>query len=96
MITKNYLYFLLIPVIAGVIIMFVTGSFASISTYGQVRSNITSTVCNGDGTCITSICIDNQPCKTFSSNSTSTINNDNSTDNDNGEQQSTGPPEQVI
>ena len=96
MITKNSLYLIVIPIIACVVIMLVTGSFASKSTYGQIQSNITSTICNSDGACITSICINNQPCKTFSSNSTSNINNDNSTDNYNGEPDVIGPQEQTV
>jgi hypothetical protein len=39
-------------------------------SYAQVQSNLTSSVCNPDGTCITTICINDEPCKTIKSNST--------------------------
>lgn len=95
MVMKNYPYLIFIPIVAGVVVMLITGGFASRSTNGQIQSNITSTICNSDGACITSVCINNQPCKTFSSNSSSSNNNDNSTDNYNGEPDVIGPQEQT-
>jgi hypothetical protein len=53
--------------------------------YANGITNSTSTSCI-NGKCVTTMCIDNEPCRTITSNSTTTIpddltqNNDNNTD----------------
>ena len=64
--SKLFLY-ILIPFIASLIVV----TFERNSIYGQLQSNYTSRVCNADGTCITTTCINNEPCRTIKSNSTS-------------------------
>jgi hypothetical protein len=65
--------------------------------YGQVQSNFTSSVCNTDGTCMTIICINNEPCKTIKSNSTTGIGEEGASNDDENE---TTPlaqlPQQII
>ncbi len=63
---------------------------------GQVQSNITSTVCNSDGTCITTMCINNELCRTVKSNSTTCTSEDNSTTNQNNTKPLIGLPGQII
>ena len=41
-------------------------------SYGQMESNVTTT-CN-NGNCTTTICVNNEPCKTTNSNSTNITN----------------------
>lgn len=64
--------------------------------YGQVQSNITSRVCNADGTCITTICINNEPCRTIKLNSTTGMTQDNSTGNEDKSNPLTVLPQQII
>ena len=52
--------------------------------YAQVQSNYTSSVCNPDGTCMTTICINDEPCKTIKSNSTMSAGKRDNFSNDNG------------
>jgi hypothetical protein len=85
-------------IIAGFIIIFIIVFVGSISSlYGQVQSNFTSSVCNPDGTCTTTICINNEPCKTMKLNSTMGTGTE---DNFNDEENQTNPlaqlPQQII
>jgi hypothetical protein len=47
--------------------------------YGQLQSNFTSRVCDPHGNCTITVCMNNEPCRTVKSNSTSGIDQDNST-----------------
>ena len=81
---KNFHSYFLIPALVSLIVLgLLFGSQKLPSIYGQVLSNSTSTVCNADGTCTTTICINNEPCHTIRSNSTMSMRQDNSTDNEN-------------
>lgn len=53
------------------------------ATYGQVQSNFTSKICDPHGNCTIMECINNEPCRTVKSNSTSSIDQNNSTVNQN-------------
>ena len=61
--------YILIPLVASLIIL----TFERNSIYGQLQSNFTSRVCNADGTCTTTMCINSEPCRTIKSNSTSVL-----------------------
>ncbi|HEX9317787.1 MAG TPA: hypothetical protein VF884_02510 [Nitrososphaeraceae archaeon] len=54
--------------------------------YAEVKSNFTSTQCGSNTTCITTICINNEPCYTVKSNSTNSSpeNEDSNSTNDGG------------
>jgi hypothetical protein len=80
---NNYCFLLLAAAVISSIFTSVVSEIHMSSVYGQVQSNFTSTVCNADGTCITTICINNEPCHTVKSNSTSVTTGDNSTPNQN-------------
>jgi hypothetical protein len=45
----------------------------------EVASNFSSTICSANKSCVTTICINNQPCRSITSNS-SDIQQDNSTE----------------
>jgi hypothetical protein len=84
--------YILIPLVASLIGLL----FERNSIFGQVQSNITSTVCNSDGTCITTMCINNEPCRTIKSNSTSGMSQENLTGNQNKTEPLKLPPPQII
>jgi hypothetical protein len=70
---------------------------ANSSLYGQVQSNFTSSVCNPDGSCTTTICINNEPCKTMKLNSTTgTGTEDNFNDDENETIPLAQLPQQII
>jgi len=87
LVMKNNYYLLLVTAVIGSIFTPFVSEIQMTSVYGQVQSNFTSSVCNADGTCVTTICINNEPCHTVKSNSTSGTTGDNSTSNQNN----TGP-----
>jgi hypothetical protein len=87
LVMKNNYSLLLVTAVIGSIFTSFVSEIQMSSVYGQVQSNFTSSVCNADGTCITTICINNEPCHTVKSNSTSVTTGDNSTPNQNN----TGP-----
>lgn len=89
--SKLFLY-ILIPFIASLIVV----TFERNSIYGQLQSNYTSRVCNADGTCITTMCINNEPCQTIKSNSTSGTSQENSTSSQNETEPLKMPPGQII
>lgn len=79
-----------------IVVGLILGSQKLPSLLGQVQSNFTSTVCNADGSCTTTICINNEPCRTVSSNSTMSMRQDNSTDNENRSNPLTQLPQEII
>ena len=90
---KSKLFFyILIPLVAGLMILI----FERSSVYGQLQSNYTSRVCNADGTCITTMCINSEPCRTIKSNSTSGNSQGNSTSNQNNTEPLNMSPGQII
>jgi uncharacterized protein YbaA (DUF1428 family) len=72
-------------------------TFKSRAHRGQVQSNFTSSICNPDGTCMTTICINYGTCKTMKSISTTGTSKE---DNYNDEENETIPlaqlPQQII
>jgi hypothetical protein len=58
---------------------FATGSYQQLQ-YARGITNSTSTICI-NGKCTTTMCIDNEPCRTLTSNSTTITIPDNSTKN---------------
>ena len=89
--SKLFLY-ILIPLIATLIVL----TFERNSIYGQLQSNYTSRVCNADGTCITTMCINNEPCRTIKSNLTSGTSQENSISCQNKTEPLKMPPGQII
>jgi hypothetical protein len=90
---KSKLFFyILIPLVVGLMILI----FERSSVYGQLQSNYTSRVCNADGTCITTMCINSEPCRTIKSNSTSGNGQGNSTSNQNNTEPLNMSPGQII
>jgi len=89
--SKLFLY-ILIPLVAGLMVL----TFERSSAYGQLHSNYTSRVCNADGTCTTTMCINNEPCRSIKSNSTSGNSQENSTRNQNKTETLNLPPGQII
>ncbi|HKG89701.1 MAG TPA: hypothetical protein VKA95_15375 [Nitrososphaeraceae archaeon] len=63
----------------SMVLIFVTGSYHQLQ-YATGITNSTSTICI-NGKCITTMCIDNEPCRTLTSNSTTTAILDNSSKN---------------
>lgn len=64
----------------SIVLLFVTGIIQQLQ-YAEGITNSTSTLCI-NGKCTTTMCIDNEPCRTITSNST-TILPEDSTKNDN-------------
>jgi hypothetical protein len=91
-----YLHILVTFAFISIVISFVSESQKMQTVFGQVQSNFTSTVCNADGTCITTVCINNEPCQTVKSNSTAGKDKDNSTTNQNNTSPLTGLKERII
>ena len=89
--SKLFLY-ILIPLVASLILL----TFQRNSIYGQLQSNFTSRVCNADGTCVTTMCINGEPCRTIKSDSTSDTSQENSTSNQNKTEPLKMPPGQII
>ena len=89
--SKLFLY-ILIPLLASLIIL----TFERNSIHGQLQSNFTSRVCNADGTCTTTMCINSEPCRTIKSNLTSGNSQENSTNNQNKTEPLNMPPGQII
>ena len=89
--SKLFLY-ILIPLVASLIVL----TFERNSIYGQLQSNYTSRVCNEDGSCITTMCINSEPCRTIKSNPTSGNSQENSTSNQNDTEALNMPPGQII
>ena len=67
----------------SIVLIFVLGYYQQRLQYAKGITNSTSTICI-NGKCTTTMCIDNEPCRTLTSNSTtipdnSTKNKDNNT-----------------
>ena len=77
--TKTDLNLLLL--LSSIVFIFATGSYQQLQ-HARGITNSTATVCI-NGKCTTTMCIDNEPCRTLKSNSTipdnSTKNKDNNT-----------------
>lgn len=91
-----YLHILVTLAFISIVILFILESQKMQTVYGQVQSNFTSTICNADGTCITTMCINNEPCQTVKSNSTAGTSKDNSTANQNNTSPLIGLKERII
>src|SRR5918995_320245 len=63
---------LLIPTIASIFFITDYNVFFGSNVQAQGQSQSTTSVCNGDS-CFTTVCSNNQPCKTFSSNQLSIV-----------------------
>ena len=61
----------------------------------EVVSNFTSTICSANKSCVTTICINDEPCRSITSNS-SGIQQDNSTEENKGEIISPNFPLRII
>jgi hypothetical protein len=84
--TKTDLNLLLL--LSSIFLIFATGSYQQLQ-HARGITNSTATICI-NGKCTTTMCIDNEPCRTLASNST--IIPDNSTKNkDNNTSPSLGP-----
>ena len=79
MTTMNYFY-LLIAVLCAVLIalVFTMRNYQTTNAI-EVVSNITSTICSANKSRVTTICINDEPCRSVTSNS-SGIQQDNSTE----------------
>jgi hypothetical protein len=64
----------------SMVLILTIGSHQQQLQYARGITNSTSTICI-NGKCITTMCIDNEPCHTLTSNSTATAILDNSTKN---------------
>ena len=75
----NYFY-LLIAILCALSIAFVftMRNYQTINAI-EVVSNFTSTICSDNKSCITTVCINDEPCHSITSNS-SGIHQDNSTE----------------
>ena len=89
--SKLFLY-ILIPLVASLIVL----TFERNSIYGQLQSNYTSRVCNEDGSCITTMCINSEPCRTIKLNSTPDNSQVNSTSSQNKTEPLKMSPGQII
>ena len=89
--SKLFLY-ILIPLVASLIVL----TFERNSIYGQLQSNYTSRICNEDGSCITTMCINSEPCRTIKSHPTSGNSQENFTNNQNNTGPLNMPPGQII
>ncbi len=62
----------LLVLIAALVFLTLGSSFLA-SSLAEARSQVSSSVCNEDGTCRTTICSDDQPCQSFPPNELSSI-----------------------
>ena len=62
----------------SIVLIFVLGYYQQLLQYAKGITNSTSTICI-NGKCTTTMCIDNEPCRTIASNSTTTNIPDNAT-----------------
>ena len=66
----------------SIVLMFATGGYLQHLQYASGITNSTSTACI-NGKCITTMCIENEPCRTITSNSTTNIPDDLTKNKDN-------------
>jgi hypothetical protein len=62
----------LLVLIAALVFLTLGSSFLA-SSLAETRSQVSSSVCNKDGTCHTTVCSDDQPCQSFPPNELSSI-----------------------
>lgn len=62
----------LLVLIAALVFLALGSSFLA-SSLAETRSQVSSSVCNEDGTCHTTVCSDDQPCQSFPPNELSSI-----------------------
>jgi hypothetical protein len=79
MTTMNYFYLLIAVLCAVSIALVFTMRNYQTTNAIEVASNFSSTICCANKSCVTTICINNQPCRSITSNS-SDIQQDNSTE----------------
>jgi hypothetical protein len=73
-------YFYLLTAVLGETLIALVFTIRNYQTNAiEVVSNFTSTICNADKSCVTTICINDEPCRSITSNS-SGIHQDNSTE----------------
>jgi IS1 family transposase len=74
-------YFYLLTAVLGETLIALVFTIRNYQTTNaiEVVSNFTSTICNADKSCVTTICINDEPCHSITSNS-SGIHQDNSTE----------------
>ena len=77
--TMNYFYLLIAVLCAVSIALVFTMRNYQTTNAIEVASNFSSTNCSANKSCVTTICINNQPCRSITSNS-SDIQQDNSTE----------------
>ena len=69
---------LLSLIYSSIVLIFLLGYYQQRLQYAKGITNSTSTICI-NGKCTTTMCIDNEPCSTIASNSTTTNIPDNAT-----------------
>jgi IS1 family transposase len=74
-------YFYLLTAVLGETLIALVFTIRNYQTTNaiEVVSKFTSTICNADKSCVTTICINDEPCRSITSNSSS-IRQDNSTE----------------
>jgi hypothetical protein len=79
MTTMSYFYLLILVLGAVSIALVFTMRNYQTTNAIEVVSNFTSTICSDDKSCVTTICINDEPCRSITSNS-SGMQQDNSTE----------------
>jgi hypothetical protein len=74
----------------SMVLILTIGSHQQQLQYARGITNSTSTICI-NGKCTTTMCIDNEPCRTLTSNSTTTIPDNSTKNKDNNTFSSLGP-----
>ena len=69
MTTMNYFYLLIAVLCAVSIALVFTMRNYQTTNAIEVASNFSSTICSANKSCVTTICINNQPCRSITSNS---------------------------
>ena len=85
--TKTDLILLLL--LYSMVLIFAAGSYQQLQ-HARGITNSTSTICI-NGKCSTTMCIDNEPCRTLMSNSTTTIPDNSTKNKDNNTSPALGP-----
>jgi hypothetical protein len=82
-ITMKFLYVLIALLCAASIALVFTMRNYQTTNAIEVVSNVTSTICSVDKSCVTTICLNDEPCRSITSNS-SNIQKDNLTEENKG------------
>ena len=93
--TMNYFYLLIAVLCAVSIALVFTMRNYQTTNAIEVASNFTSTICSTNKSCVTTICINDEPCRSITSNS-SGIQQDNSTEENKDEIISPNFPLRII